>query len=128
MIAKILVCDDDPDVRALLKDLLEANRHRVIEATDGAQAFAMAEEHRPHLIIMDVVMPGLYGTSASKRLKDYKGTAGIPILIFSGTVDQAVIDKIGISGDNVVFLKKPSEPKIILETIRKMLPEGGYTR
>ncbi len=130
MIAKILICDDDDNIRAMLKDLLEMNHHRVIEATDGAQAFAMAEEHRPHLIIMDVVMPGLYGTTATKKIHEYKGMQDIPIIIFSGSTDQEVLDKVGIHAekDHVTFLHKPSDSKTILETIRKMLPKGGYTQ
>jgi len=130
VIAKILVCDDDDDIRGMLKDLLELNHHIVIEATDGAQAFAMAEAHRPHLIIMDVVMPGLYGTAATKRLHDVPETKNIPIIIFSGTTDQDVLDKVGIQAEkeHVAFLHKPSDSKTILETIRKMLPEGGYTQ
>ncbi len=130
MIAKILIVDDDEDVRAMLRDLLESNHHEVLEATDGAQAFAMAEEHRPHLIIMDVVMPGLYGTTATKQIHEYKGMKDIPIIIFSGSTDQAVLDKIGIhlDKDHVEFLKKPCDSQTILDIIRRMLPEGGYTR
>jgi len=129
MIASILVVDDSDVIRGMLRVLLEEAHHRVIEATDGAQAFAMAEEHHPHLIIMDVVMPGLYGTTAAKKLHEYRSTANIPIIIFSGTADEKIFEKIGLKDDkNIAFLHKPSNAKEILETVRKMLPEGGYTR
>lgn len=130
MIGKILICDDDNSVRQMLRELLEMNHHHVIEATDGAQAFAMAEAHRPHLIIMDIVMPGLYGTTATKKIHEYKETADIPIIIFSGSADKTILDKVGIDleKEHVTFLHKSSNPKIILETIRTMLPKGGYTQ
>ena len=130
MIAKILIVDDDANIRTMLRDLLEHNHHEVLEATDGAQAFAMAEKHRPHLIIMDIVMPGLYGTTATKKIHDYKGLKDTPILIFSGSTDQSVIEKVGMrmDEDHLAFLKKPCDAKVILETVRRMLPEGGYTQ
>ncbi|MFH2205102.1 MAG: response regulator [Elusimicrobiota bacterium] len=128
MIANILIVDDDENIRNMLRTVLEEAHHRVLEATDGAQAFTMAEEHRPHLIIMDVVMPGLYGTTAAKKLHEYRSTADIPIIIFSGTADESLLEEVGLKDDKVVFLHKPSDAKTILETIRKMLPEGGYTQ
>lgn len=130
MIARILIVDDNKNILAMLRDLLESNHHEVLEATDGAQAFAMAEKHRPHLIIMDIVMPGLYGTTATKQIHEYKGMADIPIIIFSGSTDKAVLEKIGIhlDKDHVEFLKKPCDSQTILDTIRRMLPKGGYTQ
>lgn len=130
MIARILIVDDNKNILAMLRDLLESNHHEVLEATDGAQAFAMAEKHRPHLIIMDIVMPGLYGTTATKQIHEYEGMADIPIIIFSGSTDKAVLEKIGIhlDKDHVAFLKKPCDSQTILDTIRRMLPKGGYTQ
>jgi CheY-like chemotaxis protein len=125
MIAKILVVDDQPDIRALIKDFLKSKHHHVLEATDGAQAFAVAEQEVPHLIIMDIVMPGLYGSSASRKLQDYWRTAKIPIIIISGSTDapvQSLIEK----NPNIRFLKKPIDLQTLDKTVHELLPHGGY--
>ena len=126
MIAQILVADDNEDIRALLKDFLESRGHRVLEATDGAQAFALAEKHRPHLIILDVVMPGLYGSTALKLLQEYPGTAEIPIIILSGTIDAPAAAGIQ-EAPRVRFMHKPVDLKALEAMIRELLPQGGYT-
>lgn len=126
MIAQILVADDNEEIRAMLRDFLEAKGHRILEAVDGAQAFTLAEKERPHLIIMDVVMPGLYGSTALQLLKEYPSTRDIPVLIMSGSVDQPL--RIGIEERaGLRFMRKPLDLASLDKTIREMLPEGGYT-
>lgn len=127
MIAEILLVDDDTALRGAVKDFLESRHHRVLEANDGAQAFAMAEEHHPHLIIMDIVMPGVYGSTATKRLRDYWRTSDIPIILMSGSIDQAVLGDI-LTRPKIRYLKKPVDLSALEAAIRELLPEGGYTR
>lgn len=125
MIAKILVVDDNPDIRSLLRTVLESKHHRVLEAADGAQAFMLAEKELPHLIIMDIVMPGLYGSSASKKLQEYWRTSSIPIIIISGSSDMPVRDLVA-SNPLLRFLKKPMDIPTLEKTIQELLPKGGY--
>lgn len=127
MMALILLVEDDENLRALIQEFLESKHHRVIVATDGAQAFAMAEEHSPHLIITDIVMPGVYGTAAIRKLRDYWRTAKIPIIIMSGSVDQVALGDI-LKKPNLRFMKKPLKLTDLEATIRELLPEGGYTK
>lgn len=127
MIAQILLVEDNDDLRAILRSYLESRSHRVLEATDGAQAFAMAEEKLPHLIIMDIVMPGVYGSSATKKIRDYWKTSRIPIILISGSADEAVLGDL-LERPNVRFLRKPVDFPSLDKTIRELLPEGGYTR
>lgn len=126
MIAKILIADDNDELRASLRDFLKTKHHEVLEATDGAQAFTIAEKERPHLIIMDVVMPGVYGTTATKQIREYWGTSKIPIIIISGSADEVVLRNL-LERPNVRFLKKPVGLDLLEETIKELLPEGGYT-
>lgn len=125
MIAKILVVEDDPDTRALLKQFLEEKRHRVLEAEDGARGFVLAEEEMPHLIIMDLVMPGLYGSAASKKLQDYWRTSKIPIIILSAYSDEPV-RRLVSENPRMRFMKKPVELPELERAIRELLPMGGY--
>ncbi|MBI5242159.1 MAG: response regulator [Elusimicrobia bacterium] len=127
MIAQILIADDNDELRGMLKEFLEMRGHRVLEATDGAQAFALAEKHRPHLIIMDIVMPGLYGSTALKQIQEYPGTSKIPIIILSGSIDAPIAAGIQDS-PRLRFMHKPVDLKSIESMIRELLPMGGYTR
>ncbi|MFA5140385.1 MAG: response regulator [Elusimicrobiota bacterium] len=126
MLAKILVADDNDELRHQLREYLESKHHHVLEATDGAQAFAIAEAEMPHLIIMDIVMPGLYGSTATKHIQDYWRTSKIPIIIISGSVEQSVLGDL-LLRPNVRYLKKPVELAVLEATIHELLPEGGYT-
>lgn len=126
MLARILIVDDDSEVRSLLRDYLKAKHHQIFEASDGAQGFMMAEKEVPHLIIMDVVMPGVYGTTAVRRLHDYWRTSKIPIIIMSGTAEESLLP---ILKDNnkLRFMRKPFSISLLDQLMRELLPEGGYT-
>ena len=126
MIAEVLLAEDNDSIRAMVKDFLLSRHFIVREATDGAQAFAMAAEDKPHIIIMDIVMGGVYGTTAAQRLKDFEGTAAIPIILISGSAAEATLRDI-LKRPNVRFLKKPFALKDLSNLIRDLLPEGGYT-
>jgi len=126
VIAQILLVEDNDDLRRMLRAYLESKNHRVLEALDGAQAFAIAEAELPHLIIMDIVMPGLYGSSATKQIREYWKTSNIPIILMSGSVDQSVLGDL-LSRPNVRYLKKPIDLQVLDDTIKELLPTGGYT-
>src|SRR5690349_15536977 len=125
MLARILVADDNSDVRSLLRHHLQTKHHEVLEAEDGAQAFVMAEKEVPHLIIMDLIMPGVYGSSASAKLRDYWRTSKIPVIIVSGSTEAAVRDLLE-ENDRMRFLKKPIDFALLDKTIAELLPFGGY--
>ncbi|MDE2293146.1 MAG: response regulator [Elusimicrobia bacterium] len=127
MIADIIVADDDGDLRRSLCDWLRAKGHTVREASDGAQAFAMAADERPHLVIMDVVMTGLYGPATARKLEEFEGTQGLPVILMSGTAGAAALADL-LKRPNVRFLRKPVDLKDLAAAMRELLPEGGYTR
>ncbi|MBI3548879.1 MAG: response regulator [Elusimicrobia bacterium] len=125
MIARILVVDDNMEVREQLREYLVSKRHEVLEANDGAEAFAVAEEEVPHLIIMDLVMPGVYGSAATKRLQEYWRTSKIPIIIISGTT-EAPVKALMDANENIRFMKKPVDLQLLDSTITELLPRGGF--
>lgn len=127
MIYKILIVDDNENLRESLKAILAEQGHTILEASDGAQAFTIAEQELPHIILSDVVMPGVYGTTAAKRLNEFYKTADIPIILMSGSVEQSVLGDL-LERPNVRYLKKPVDPEELQKTIREMLPDGGYTK
>ena len=87
--ARILVVDDEPDERFLLRRLFERAGHEVTEAADGAAALAIARELLPDLVVTDMRMPVMDGAELIRRLRADPATAGIPILASTGDTDLA---------------------------------------
>ena len=125
MIAQILLADDNPDITALLGDYLTHQGHRVIIANDGYQLAAQAAEHRPHLIITDIQMPGAYGSSAYQVLQKDTNTNKIPV-IFISAHPLAKIAPILPKDPKTRFLHKPLDFKSLDALIAELLPLGGY--
>lgn len=125
MIAQILVADDDPNVTSLLKDYLTGRNHRVIVVSDGYQASQKAGEHRPHLIITDIQMPGAYGSSVYQVLQKDPNTAKIPILFMSAHPYEKLKSLLP-QDPKTRFLQKPIAFAELEKLIAELLPMGGY--
>ncbi len=122
MIAQILVAEDDPNIAALLKDHLESRHHQVILVNDGFQLEQKAAQHRPHLIITDIQMPGAYGTSVLKVLRSDAYTAKIPVILISAHPYEQIRKLIPDEAD-VHFLKKPLSFEQLDKLIAELLPD-----
>jgi sigma-B regulation protein RsbU (phosphoserine phosphatase) len=79
---EVLVADDDPAIRLMLRTLLEADGHHVIEARDGTEAWTLMQKHNPRVVVADVRMPGLSGLELCKRIKE-DGHAHIKIIVWT---------------------------------------------
>ena len=98
--AKILVVDDEPDARFLLRYAFERAGHEVTEVADGLAALAAIAASRPDLVVTDVMMPVMGGVELIRRLRANPQTASIPILCVSGNRELATgadvaLDKFG---------------------------------
>jgi len=113
----ILVVDDEPNIRHLLKLWLTDAGYRVTEAADGVQALAEARRQRPDLIILDVMMPGVSGFDVTSVLKADERTADIPILILSIIEDRQRGLRLGADE----YLTKPVNTEDLLQTIADLL-------
>jgi CheY-like chemotaxis protein len=80
---KILVVDDEKDIRDILKWFFQSKDYEVIEAEDGKQCLAMMDEVRPDLILMDIMMPDLDGWEVSRRIKEDESYRDIPVSMLS---------------------------------------------
>lgn len=104
--AKIVVIDDDEDLRAFVEFHLGKGGHTVIPACNGFEGIEQIEQHRPDLIIMDVVMPGLDGVDICKRLKRNEEIAEIPVLFLSAK--REAVERIrGIESGGDAYITKP---------------------
>ena len=125
MIAQILLADDNPDITELLGDYLTHKGHRMIVVNDGYQLSQKAAEHRPHLIITDIQMPGAYGSSAYQVLQKDTNTNKIPVIFMSAhplTKIAAILPK----DPKTRFLHKPIDLPSLDALIAELLPLGGY--
>ena len=125
MIAQILLADDNPDIASLLNDYLSMKGHRVIVVNDGFTLSQKAAEHRPHLIITDIQMPGAYGSSAYQVLQKNVNTKNIPV-IFISAHSYEKLAKILPNDPKTRFLQKPLDLKTLDALIAELLPMGGY--
>ena len=103
---KVLVVDDSRTVVHGLRSVLEQDGYHVIEAYDGMTAIELARVHQPDLILMDVIMPGLNGFQATRKIRKDPSTHSIPIIIISATeqpTEQFWLTKLGAND----FLGKP---------------------
>jgi DNA-binding response OmpR family regulator len=80
---KILVADDDVELLAILSQHLRTTRCTLIEARDGEEALTLARQHRPDLMILDVMMPGLSGWEVAKRVRDDASLKGTAIIMLT---------------------------------------------
>ena len=125
MIAQILLADDNPDITELLGDYLTHQGHRVITVNDGFALSQKAVEHRPHLIITDIQMPGAYGSSAYQVLQKDATTKGIPV-IFMSAHPYAKLAPLLPNDPKTRFVQKPVDLKALDALIKELLPLGGY--
>ena len=87
---KVLVVDDNPDVRDILSDFLDNEGYEVILATNGEEAIELAETENPQVILLDIKMPGIDGIEVCNRLKANEKTRSIPIIIMTAYADRDV--------------------------------------
>jgi len=117
--ATILVVEDNPITRKLVRVALQAAGHRVLEAGDARTAFAIAEKESVDVVIQDLVLPDLHGFELFIRLRTL--LPGVPILGFTGLVskqDEARALSLGFDD----FLVKPVEPSRLLQVVEAHLP------
>ena len=118
--ACILVAEDDADNRRIVVKVLTLEGHRVLEASDGASAIALARAEHPDLVILDLGMPGMDGWEAARRLKADPQTADIPIIALTAFAlrgDEERARGAGCDG----YLAKPCRPQTIREVVRRFL-------
>ncbi len=115
----VLVVDDDPDARRLLRRYLELDGFRVHEACDGIDALAKAKNVRLDVILMDVAMPNMNGLDCTRRLKVDPGLCDIPVIIVSGKSDSRHV-RAGIEAGAREYITKPIQRDEFLLRVRAM--------
>jgi two-component system, cell cycle response regulator DivK len=120
MSKRILVVEDTEDNRRILRDLLTNAGFELIEAVDGEKGGAMAAEHRPDLILMDIQLPIIDGYEASRRIKANPELRHIPIIAITSYALAGDEEKTAAAGCDG-YVAKPFSPRQVLAKIREFL-------
>jgi signal transduction histidine kinase len=110
---RIMVVDDEPDVRAIVRDLLELEGHDVVIASNGEEALSLAAEQPPDVLLTDVVMPGMRGPDLARRLAERHPS--MRVVLMSSHVDDELAGTHDLAG--ATFLAKPFSGELLLEAI-----------
>jgi len=116
----VLVVEDSPTQALHVKILLEGMGLTVLQAADGHTGLAMARQLRPHVIILDLQMPGLDGLQVCQALKVARETAEIPVIMFTAHDDQETVQKFLELGAVDFIPKDVFADAVMLETLRQM--------
>ena len=116
----IMIVDDDPSVRDILKTILNSKGLDVIEATNGFEALEKINLGRPKIVIMDIMLPGMNGFEICKRLKLNPKTVNIPVLFLTAKGEASDLNRAMNLGAMDYFLK-PFIPQQVLEKILEIL-------
>ena len=129
MSKKVLVVDDDPDVRLFSVTVLEEHGYTPLEAGDGVEGLKMIKAEKPDLVILDIMMPRQSGIRLYRELKTDKALKNIHVIVLSGIAkrtflrSQKALTEFG--GAEVpepeVYLEKPVEAEDLADTIKKVI-------
>ncbi len=129
MAKKVLVVDDELDMRTFITTLLETNGFKPLTAQDGFQGLEVARKSRPALIILDIMMPKESGINLYRELRNDPELKNVPVIMLSALSkktffhSQKVLDE--YKGEKIpepaAYIEKPPEPDEILEAIRSCL-------
>jgi len=117
----VLIVDDDARLREYVRVNLEAEGYLVREAESAEAGLAALEERSPDLILLDVMMPQVDGWEMLRRVQDKHGVGAIPVIMFSGKVDERAVAeaaKRGVQG----FIGKPFDARALIESTKQLLP------
>ncbi len=123
MAKTVLIVEDNELNMKLFHDLLEANGYATIQTRNGIEAIALARQHHPDLILMDIQLPEVSGLEVTKWIKDDDALRSIPIIAITAFAMKGDEERIREGGCEA-YLSKPISVAKFLETVRHYLGEG----
>lgn len=113
---KLLIADDEPGIRSLVRMTLEHDSYEILEASDGNEAVEMARRHLPELLLLDVEMPGLSGFEVCRMLKGDSATSGITVVMLTARAQESDLESGTDSGADAYFTK-PFSPVALMRKV-----------
>jgi CheY-like chemotaxis protein len=124
---RILIADDRPSSRELLRLVLERAGYEVLEAEDGHQAVERAREGHPDLILLDLQMPGLDGYGVLAALRGEARFADLPVLALTASAMRGDRERI-LEAGFTDYIAKPARPEVVRETVARLLDRQDSER
>jgi two-component system alkaline phosphatase synthesis response regulator PhoP len=124
--ARILIAEDERDIRDLVEFTLKYAGHEVHKAANGAEAVEMAPEVMPDLILMDVRMPRMTGYEACRTLKEMDAVKDIPV-VFLSAKGQDVEMQTGMEAGAIAYILKPFAPDQLTQRVAELLQDLGIS-
>ena len=124
MTKKILVAEDERDIRDLIAFTLQFAGYQVVSAADGQEAVELAIKEIPNLILMDVRMPRMSGYEACRRIKTEPALQGVPIVFLSAKGQESEI-RLGMEAGAEEYVVKPFAPAELVERVKQLLAKYG---
>lgn len=124
MTARIVVADDEADIRRLIVFTLRRRGYTVLETTAGDSALTLIREERPDLAVLDVMMPGMSGIEVAQALAADPATSAIPVIMLSAK-GQATEVAAGLSSGARVYMVKPFVPQELAAQVGAILDAAG---
>ena len=116
----ILIVDDDARLREFVRVNLEMDGYTVREAANASEGLAALEEEPPDLILLDVMMPEVDGWEMLRRVRERHGVDSIPVIMFSGKVDEQTAETASERGAQA-FFGKPFDPQQLIQSTKQLL-------
>jgi len=116
---RILLADDEEDIKTVVTMFLQAQGYDVVTAYDGLDALEKAKTEKPDLIILDVMMPLIDGFEVCRRLKEDPATAKVPILMLSAAAHADSVNR-GLEAGAEDYMVKPFEPEKLSEKVNEI--------
>jgi CheY-like chemotaxis protein len=116
----VLIADDEPSVRLLVQATIESDGYRVLEATDGNEAWSLIQEYRPSLVLLDVRMPGRTGLEILREIKAKPDLVATKVILLTASAQESEINAGLVAGADF-YLTKPFSPRDLLSKIDEAL-------
>ncbi len=115
----VVLADDDPSIRLMIRHVLESEDFDIVEASDGLEAIKAVEKHHPALILLDAVMPGIDGFTTCQQIKE-KGFTDIPVMMITGLDDDASVERAYEVGA-IDFITKPIKWAVLKHRVKSVV-------
>lgn len=117
----VLIVDDDPKLREYVRVNLEMEGYSVKEAGSADEGLGVLDESTPDLVLLDVMMPEVDGWEMLRRVQERHGVGAIPVIMFSGKVDEKAAEEAASRGAQA-FIGKPFNPQELIDQTKQLLP------
>lgn len=118
--AKIVIAEDEPDIRELIAFTLRFAGHEVIAGSNGEEGYLLTLKERPDLVMLDVRMPKMTGYEACKRIKGTPELTNTPVIFLSAKGQESEIEQ-GLAAGAEEYLLKPFAPDQLVERVNSLL-------